>query len=183
MENEAVTPEAPVATAPTSEPAPTPTPVQPEQPELSVEQLKAKLEDTVKHSRKHEQRAEANFEKAKLWDEYESKLKPEQDKTAQKLSETLKELEDLKLNILKNEVALEMNLPKEALSRLQGTTAEELKADAASLLALFGGIVEVPTVQRPGVRPVPTAGNFADKAKPLSVSTPEEYLAALRSGS
>jgi hypothetical protein len=182
METE-VTPDS-KTTEPNAEAQPdtTATKVEPAKPtEPASENNAGKVTDWEKEAKKWESRSKENYEYVERWKEYEEKVKPEQEKTASKLTAALAELDELKTNILKNEIALEMNLPKEAISHLQGSTAEELRADAASKLSLFGGSPAPVVNQKPAVQPNKAQGPLTDSSKPLKVSTPEEYLALLRS--
>lgn len=153
--------------------APVVTPAAPAAEAPKVEEQKPET-DWVKEARKWEGRAGENFEDAKRWREYTEKVKPEQDKVAAKLTETLAELAQLKRNILKNEVAHSVGLPAEAISRLQGETEEELKADAANLLALFGG---TPNFNRP--KPTPQ-GHVSESAQSVKANDIAEYEALLK---
>lgn len=68
------------------------------------------------------------------------------------------------LRALKLEVALDMELPKTLALRLQGTTEDELRADAKELLATLGhtGNGKPPAVQMDGGagKPPPKAGDM-----------------------
>lgn len=162
----AVEPIAEGGTAPVVTPAPAAEPVK-------AEEVKP-VTDWVKESRKWEDRAKENGEDSKRWKEYIEKVKPEQDKVAAQLTETLAELAQLKRDILKNQVAQSVGLPAEAISRLQGETEEELKADAANLLALFGG---APSFNRP--KPTPQ-GHISESAQSIKANDASEYEALLR---
>jgi hypothetical protein len=169
--------QAPAATPATPAAEPAKTVEAEDKTELTTEQWATKYAELLKESRKHEGRAGENFEDAKRWREYKEKLAPEHEKTAKQLQDTLAELDSLKLTILKNEIAAEMKLPQSAIGRLQGTTAEELKADAADLLALLGGVT--PVVTRP--KPLSTQGaGVGDATQSGRASTLEEYENMLR---
>lgn len=134
--------------------------------------------DWVKEARKWESRASENKEDAKRWKEYVEKVKPEQDTTAQKLQDTLKELEGLKLSILKENVVKEVGLRPEAMSRLQGTTEEELRKDAEELKALIGDNT-TPSYRKP--QPVTTQGVIPDSQQTRRANDIDEYEQILKS--
>lgn len=91
------------------------------------------------NSRKWEQRAKDNHDKAKQFDELENAKKDEltREREAREAAEgtaTNVAQENLRLR-----VALEKGLPKELIDRLQGSTQEEMETDAETLLAFVKG--------------------------------------------
>jgi hypothetical protein len=71
--------------------------------------------------------------------EFEDASKSEQEKLTEKLTEQEQRATKAEQNALRMKVALEKNLPAKLVSRLQGSTEEELLADADDLLATVGG--------------------------------------------
>lgn len=98
---------------------------------------KAKFEELQGNSRKWESRAKENADAAKRLKEIEDRDLSELDKAKRAASEASTELESLRRQTLVQQVAIEKQLPPALASRLQGATAEELAADADSLLALL----------------------------------------------
>jgi hypothetical protein len=69
-------------------------------------------------------------------EEYEEQNKTELEKAQSKAAKLEQAAKDYESKLLRLEVATEKGLPKELIPRLQGSTPEELAADADELLAL-----------------------------------------------
>jgi len=92
---------------------------------------------------KYRTQAKELGEKAVKYDEYVESQKSEQQKMQDALAALEKERDDLRSNLMRQEVAARKQLPPSIVSRLQGNTTEELEADADSLLTeLKGQFVE-----------------------------------------
>jgi len=104
------------------------------------------------------------------------KKKMEEDgKINELLAQTQKELDNLKMENTRLQVAQAKNLPAELVDRLKGTTKEELEADADKLLAFVKAPGKVP-----GVPPVGAGG--APVPFDVSKATPEEIRKARQDG-
>ncbi|WP_313277732.1 hypothetical protein [Timonella senegalensis] len=97
--------------------------------------LSAEVEKWKAHSRKNEERAKENAEKAKKFDELEEASKTEQQKRDEHIANLEKENAALKSQSLRSQVASEKGVPAELLS---GSTQEELEESADALLAYRG---------------------------------------------
>jgi hypothetical protein len=149
------------STEPTPEPQAEPVETPPAAAE--VVDYKAEAEKWKAITLKAEARANANAEAAKKLKEIQDgelsdfqKLQRDRDELSQKL--TPLQQENARLH-----VALDKGLPKALAGWLQGTTPEELAADADALKALLAAPVE-PVVPQP--RPDPSQG-----AQPSAVNT------------
>ena len=101
--------------------------------------------------------------------EYEDANKTEAEKTAERLATLEKDNAASRSRAERLEVALDKGLPKALAARLQGSTREELEADADELLKLVGE-------QKPASpKPDPSQGHGGGGAKPTSM---EEAIAA-----
>lgn len=101
--------------------------------------------------------------------EYEDANKTEAEKTAERLTALEKDNAASRSRAERLEVALDKGLPKALAARLQGSTREELEADADELLKLVGE-------QKPASpKPDPSQGHGGAGAKPTSM---EEAIAA-----
>lgn len=101
--------------------------------------------------------------------EYEDANKTEAEKTAERLAALEKTSAESQSRAERLEVALDKGLPKALAARLQGSTREELEADADELLKLVGE-------QKPASpKPDPSQGHGGGGAKPSSM---EEAIAA-----
>src|SRR6478736_1305352 len=147
------------ATLSTPEPTPTPEP-QPQTPAeppaaAAATDWEAEAKKWKDITLKAEARANSNADAAKKLKEIEDrdlselqKLQRDRDELSQKL--TPLQQENARLN-----VALDKGLPKALAGRLQGTTVEELTADAEALMALLSKPAQ-PVVPQP--RPDPSQG-------------------------
>jgi hypothetical protein len=115
-------------------------PAQP-QPEPAAEQTpEQKPTETVDFwkakAREQETRAKANADAAKRLADIEAAQLSESEKAAKRIGELETSLTDREKSLLRMQVAIDKGLPKELVGRLQGGTAEELAADADTLLEL-----------------------------------------------
>ena len=95
--------------------------------------------------------------------EYEDVNKSEAEKTAERLATLEKDNAASRSRAERLEVALDKGLPKALAARLQGSTREELEADADELLKLVGE-------QKPASpKPDPSQGHGGAGAKPTSM--------------
>lgn len=99
---------------------------------------KAEAEKWKALSRKNEETAKANAEKARSFDALEEANKTEQQRLAERAETAEKELATTRLEATRNQVALEKGLTPNQAKRLVGSTPEELAADADELLADLG---------------------------------------------
>lgn len=99
---------------------------------------KAEAEKWKALSRKNEETAKANAEKARSFDALEEANKTEQQRLAERAEAAEKELATTRLESARNQVALEKGLTPNQAKRLVGSTPEELAADADELLADLG---------------------------------------------
>lgn len=116
-------------------------------PAESAEQ-QPKVTETVDYwkqrARQNEAQAKANADAAKRLKEIEDRDLSEFQKAQRDLAEAIaerdrikSEAEQLRAADLRKQVALEKSLPLSLIGRLQGSTADELAADADALLALM----------------------------------------------
>lgn len=94
--------------------------------------------------------------------EFEDKDKTEAEKTAERLAELEKASTTNATKALRLEIALDKGLPKTLAARLQGSSREELEADADALLKLIPAGSKTP-------KPDPSAGN-GGTPKPKNMS-------------
>jgi hypothetical protein len=105
----------------------------------------------------------------KRLDELEAANLSELEKAQRRAEKAEKTLADLEANALRQRIALEKGLPANLVPRLQGSTEEELAADADALLEL----VKAPT----GPRPDPSQGARGGDPK---ATTADQFAAALQ---
>lgn len=91
-------------------------------------------------AREQETRAKANAEKAKKFDDLEAERKTEAEKLTDRATEAERVAADAVLRATRFEVAAEKGLPIELAPRLQGSTKDELLADADVLLTQVGPV-------------------------------------------
>lgn len=122
--------------------------------------LERELADTRAALKKANKEAEQH--RLKLRESEERDLS-EMEKIQRRAEKAEKDLADLQANALKQRVALDKGLPASLVPRLQGSTEEELAADADELLTL----VKAPTTPKPdpsqGARGGDPSGNTADQ--------------------
>ncbi|MBD3689869.1 hypothetical protein H8R18_01280 [Nanchangia anserum] len=90
------------------------------------------------YSRKNEDRAKENAEKARAWDEWQESQKSEDDKRADELDTLTRERDDNALRAHLAEAALEHGLTKEQLAILGTGDLDSLSERAAALAQLLG---------------------------------------------
>lgn len=111
-------------------------------PEVQTEDTKphgdVEVEDTdwKAEARKWESRAKSNIDDADRWREYESSLKSEDEKRAERLAEVERELITERAVRVRLEIASEKGLSADALKLLTGTSREEIETQADALLKL-----------------------------------------------
>jgi len=122
----------PVVVPPVSDPAPTPDPVSSdsESADLAAEVAKWKA-----FSRKHEDSAKANADKAKKFDEFEEASKTELQKAADRATAAESKVAEIEARAIRAEVAAAKGIPADLLS---GSTKEELESSADALIAFKG---------------------------------------------
>lgn len=112
-------------------------------PEPQGEETKPQGEGTVEETdwkseaRKWESRAKSNVDAADRWREYESSLKSEDEKRAERLVEVEKELEAERAERARLEIASDKGITGEAVKLLTGSTREEIIVQADALLKLL----------------------------------------------
>lgn len=110
--------------------------------------------DWKAESRKWEKRAKDNSDAAKRLKELEDKDKSESEKLSERATSAEKRAEEAEARALKAEVAHEKGLTAKQAKRLQGSTREELEADADDLLESFpagkDGKDDEPEEDKPG---------------------------------
>lgn len=122
-----------------TQPAETPKPTEPSADAKSADKELADLRAALKKANK-----EAEQSRLKLREAEERDLS-EMEKIQRRAEKAENDLADLQSNTLKQRVALEKGLPASLVGRLQGSTEEELAADADELLTL----VKAPTTPKP----------------------------------
>lgn len=135
---------------------------------------KAEAEKWKTHARKWQIKSETNFTKAKTFDEVSSKLST--------LEGSLNAIQEENLLLKKKEVVTRFSLPEKVLTRLQGSTLEELEADAAEWKTILGEAPADTKESKQKAKPVPTQGTDTEtKTKNESkVKTKEEFLESLK---
>ena len=133
---------------------------------------KAKFEETLAESRKWESRAKENSGAAKKLKEIEDRDLSELDKARRDAEqairaseESVRELESLRRQTLVQKVALDKGLPAQLAGRLQGSTEDELSADADALLAL------VSKQPPPAPKPDPGQGRTGSSASGITAGS------------
>lgn len=109
---------------------------QPAEPE-GAEEAKDDGVDWKAEARKHEARAKANAKAAKRLEELEDEAKSESQRQADRMKKTEAERDDAVAKLLRYEVAAATGIPSTAAHRLQGSSREELEADARELAKLL----------------------------------------------
>jgi len=138
---------------------------------------KAEAEKWKSLSRKHEERAKANAEKATRYDDVIESQKTEAQKTAERLAEAELIAKESKIRAIRAEVAALKGVPAELLT---GTTESEIEESATSLLKFRG---EVRPDFGGGSRGKDVGGNRAQWTRAdLKGKSSEEIDAARREG-
>lgn len=150
-----------------------------------AEDWKAKYESLLKQSRKNEDRAKANYAKAKAYDDAVKRaeeadgkigeLQGRADKAEAELAALRAERE--RASIIE-EVAREKGVDASLLARMSGDTAEELGVAADALLAAMGKVPIYPTVPDGGA-----AGSGAGMTREQidAIKNPGERVRAIAS--
>ena len=127
-----------------------------------TEDWKAKYEDLLKQTRKHEDRAKANYAKAKAYDEAAKHAEEADGKLAElteKAEKAEAELAAMKAEREREqavaEVAEKANVPADVLKLMRGDTAEELEGAAEALSAYVKSLHLYPEVPDGGAHPAP----------------------------
>lgn len=122
--------------------------------------------DDVAAMRKALAKANKEAEKFRLKaKEYEDANKTEQERLAESLREQEQRAETAQLAALRFEVALDKGIPKSVATRLQGSTREELEADAAELLETIGAGKKTPSFDGGAKdKDAPATGSFLSQA-------------------
>lgn len=102
-----------------------------------IEKMKAALEKANKEAAKYRHEAKAKDEELEELRKAQDSSKSEMDKVKEQLSELSKRAEEAEAKSLRAEVAQAKNLTPAQAKRLQGSTREELEADADELLEAF----------------------------------------------
>lgn len=105
--------------------------------DTGVDDGRAEVEKWKALARKHEAEAKAGKAAATRLAAIEESHKTETQKLADRAEQAERERDALRLEATRSRVALTKNLPPALASRLQGTTEEELSADADALLSLL----------------------------------------------
>ncbi|TMZ70761.1 hypothetical protein EMG21_27795 [Klebsiella pneumoniae] len=124
-------------------------------------------------SREWEKRAKANQAAAKKLEEIEDAKKSEIERATSKQQRAEKERDEAVQKLRRYEVATASGLPLSVAHRLQGTTLEELEADAKELAKLLADKKET---QRKENLTDPTAG----RASSAGSSTAEQFAAMFK---
>lgn len=109
--------------------------------------------------------------KAEKYDELSEKDKSESEKLAGKLTKAEQERDQAKSALLRHRIAAEKKLPAEFIDRLQGSSEEELAADADKLLELVKAPAQNPEFDG-GTRepaPEPKSGDEAHNESVLAL--------------
>lgn len=127
-----------------------------------TEDWKAKYEDLLKQTRKHEDRAKANYAKAKAYDEAAKHAEEADGKLAElteKAEKAEAELAAMKAEREREqavaEVAKKASVPADVLKLMRGDTAEELEEAASALSAYVKSLHLYPEVPDGGAHPAP----------------------------
>jgi pyruvate/2-oxoglutarate dehydrogenase complex dihydrolipoamide acyltransferase (E2) component len=113
----------------------------------SSSDLSAEVEKWKAMSKKNEQRAKENLDKAKRFDEFEEANKTDMEKLLARAEAAEKAVLDASARTLRAEVAASKGVPLELLS---GVTQEELEASADIALAFKGTIPKAATSEGAG---------------------------------
>ena len=126
--------------------------------------------DWKAQARKWEDRAKENFsykEKAEAYDAYLEAQKTEEEKREEELNRIKNEYATLQAETLKKDIALEKNIPSNLLKYLNGSTKEELEAQADELLSVINESA------KPKINPNPEQGKPVEKSTGNSL---EEWI-------
>jgi predicted RNase H-like HicB family nuclease len=132
--------------------------------------------DWKAESRKWERQAKSNAEAATKLATLEESQKTEQQKLADRAAQAERRAAEAELKVLRAEVASAKGIPTPLAQRLQGSTREELEADAEELLKTI-----LPAQQQGKPKP-PPAGAVAGAGGAPQGGKPEDIFAALIKG-
>ncbi len=144
--------------------------------------LASEVEKWKALSRKNEERAKANAEKARLYDEIEENSKTELQKALDAKTTAEQRAAELEVQALRFRIGAAKNVDPELLV---GTTAEEIEAAADRLLAWKGSAPKTPASTRSddaGARGSQVAGVKQLTREDLKSMTPEQINKARRDG-
>jgi len=144
--------------------------------------LTSEIEKWKALSRKNEERAKANAEKARLYDEIEEKSKTELQKALDAKTTAEQRAAELEVQALRLKIGAAKNVDPELLV---GTTAEEIEASADRLLAWKGPERKPPastTSDDAGARGSQISGAKQLTREDLKLMTPAEINKARRDG-
>lgn len=128
---------------------------------------KAEAEKWKSLSRKNEDKAKSNITRLTELESKATQLEAD--------SEAYKTLKVENLNLLKKIVAVETGIPEGFIPRMQGSTAEELRADAEELKAMFPAMVKK-TVSPVTLQGTDQADNKFEKKTFSSYEEHQKYL-------
>lgn len=114
--------------------------------------------------------------KAKKFDEIEASNKTEIQKSQEAAEAARNELEKVRSDLLRSQIANAKKLPSALAERLRGSTAEEMEADADALLAEL----EKRYVNRGGAAPEVTGAGVTGKAPDYASMSPKELVKMVR---
>ncbi|MDO5091821.1 MAG: hypothetical protein Q4D79_00105 [Propionibacteriaceae bacterium] len=152
------------------------------EPITSQEQLNAVLADRLKRERaKYADHAELKAKAARL-DEIEQAAKSDLEKATEANAKLTAELEALKLNQLRTEIAIAKGLDPASARFLTGTTREQIEADADDLVKLTGPAPRTAPGSVPGIGSAPETRNLslADQIKAAEASGDKPLVSALK---
>lgn len=161
----------------------TPTP----EPEVDLQaQLDAALADVDKWkalSRKNEDTAKSNLEKARKFDELEESNKSELQKLQEQLNTVSSEKDALSARQLRYDIAAKHGLHGSEVKLLNGSTEEELDAAAQLILELRGSAPKAPSAEGQGKVGDPIGGKSDQLSREqLNTLKPGEIAEALKAG-
>ena len=119
--------------------------------------LKSALETERAERKEAQKEAKRAADLEKRLKEYEDRDKSEQEKVAERLAAAEKAAQDAESRYLRTKVALEKGLPATLANRLQGSTEEEMAADADELLVVVGTPKKPPSFDGGPREPAPSA--------------------------
>lgn len=130
---------------------------------------KAALDAERKARREAEKRAKEGEAAIARLAEIEESAKSEQQKAVDRAERAEREAAELRLAVLRRDVAAAKGLPSELAERLSGSDRESLEADADALMAV------VASQKKPGPPNPPSGGDGPPKAKSLAEAVSARY--------
>lgn len=150
-----------------------------------AEDWKARYDELLKQTRKHEDRAKANYAKAKAYDEAVKRAEEADGKLAElaeKAAGAEAELAALRAERERADAVAEVSkssgLPAEVLALMRGDTREELEATAEGVKAAMGSVPIYPTVTDAGAA---GAGAGMTRERIEAIKDPRERVNAIAS--